>query len=340
MGTTAEQSMDARTRTALEAIEAGEVTVYFRDAYSAAATVGEMRCAGERGAAGQLIAAGLSRVSTTRRPVVAVAPHLDAVANVLLTTKGRKALMRARTAEAEGEDVPVERELRRVLADLEVTSCGITATTDGNGGGSFSSAPPKSGDWDPPHIRFRREWEAIRGRCLWRIGLASDDDARRAVVLRARGETEALLERATRELREIQHSQAREATETEGQRTRRILERAGDPARDVAVYMRMTEPQVRRTRILHGRDPELGKVDLGRKVSADLIDPQERRLLARELADKHGLSSHQIAPMIGVSQMQAWRDLKVTAPAPPPRLVSSERQGNAVVDVWTNAHDA
>ncbi len=84
------------------------------------------------------------------------------------------------------------------------------------------------------------------------------------------------------------------------------------PAAEVAVDLRMTEAQVRKTRVVHGRDPELGEIDLGRKVIADAIEPDERRRLARELADKHGMSSHQIAPLIGVSQMQAWRDLKAT----------------------------
>jgi hypothetical protein len=129
-------------------------------------------------------------------------------------------------------DLDLEREMRRVLMDLEMTSNGVTASLDGNGGGAPGSAPPKSGDWDPPHLRYRRKWNT-----------AGNDGERRRV-----------LERARDELDSIRVSRAGEGSETEAERTRRMLrEGEGFTAREVAVRFATTEAAVRRTRERHGR---------------------------------------------------------------------------------------
>ncbi len=60
-------------------------------------------------------------------------------------------------------DLGLERKMRKVLVDLELTSNGKTASFDANGGGAFGSKPPVSGGCDfrtdPPHVYYRRKWD-------------------------------------------------------------------------------------------------------------------------------------------------------------------------------------
>lgn len=183
-------------------------------------------------------------------------------------------------------DLDLEREMRRVLLDLEMTSCGVTASFDSAGGGAFGSAPPKTGDDDPPHIRYRRGWER-----------AADDDERRRV-----------LEQAVDELDAIRKSRAGEGSETEVERTRRMLrEGEGFTAREVAVRFGVTEAAVRRTRARHGRSPETGEVEPMRPMPD--ATPDERRERALLLYREHRMSYRSIAVLLGVSHETVRKDV-------------------------------
>lgn len=180
----------------------------------------------------------------------------------------------------------MERDMGRVLLALEMTSCGITASLDSNGGGAFSSSEPRSGDHWPPHLRFLE---------LWRD--AGSTSERRRV-----------LERARDELDQIRRSRAGQGAETEGERTERLLEKGeGFTASEVALAMRMTEAQVRRTRARHGRDPEKGMVEPMRPMPD--ATPAERRERARLLRDKHRMSTREIGLVLGVDHSTIVRDL-------------------------------
>lgn len=183
-------------------------------------------------------------------------------------------------------DLDLEREMRRVLLDLEMTSCGVTASLDSNGSGAFGSAPPRSGDFDPPHLRYRREWNAARGGT----------------------ERQRILERARDELDSIRVSRAGEGSETEAERTRRMLrEGEGFTAREVAVRFATTEAAVRRTRSRHGRSPENGTVEPMRPMPD--ATPAERRERVALLWREHRMSTRRIALVLGVSHETVRRDM-------------------------------
>lgn len=227
-------------------------------------------------------------------------------------------------------DPTLERLFRQVLTALEMTSNGVTSSAsyavtavapsrDGRKAPtptpSFESAPPKSGDDDPPHVRYLREWESIRGRVRWRLERTTDRAGRLTVMARARAETKALLARAEDELDAIQHTRGGTGAETEDERTRRMLaEGEGHPADRVALSFRVTVAAVHRTRTSHGRDPQLGEIDITRPLGPD-ISKEERQRHARVLSDRYGLSTRLMAPILGVSHMQAALDLRATARA-------------------------
>jgi hypothetical protein len=183
-------------------------------------------------------------------------------------------------------DLTLEREMRRVLLALEMTSAGCTASYDANGGGAFASAPPKSGDHHPPHIRYREQWNET-----------FSDTTRRQI-----------LERAKDELDAIQHTRAGQGSETEEERTKRLLRQGeGFDPREVALSFKMTETQVRRTRLRHGRTAEKGLVDPMQPMPD--ATPSERRERARLLRDEHRMSTRQIGILLGVDHSTIVRDL-------------------------------
>lgn len=201
----------------------------------------------------------------------------------------------------------LEREMRQVLAKLEMTSCGRTgaprltvaaipprpgektpSTTP-----SFGSADPTTGDPNPPHLLFRSLWQR-----------AVDNADRRR-----------LLDEMETKLRSLTHApppprDLRE--ETLDERNERLLTEGADfPAEAVAIKFRITPREVRRVRVQNARDPEWGRVDLARKLPAT-ASADERRRHVRALHDDHHLSQHAIAALVGVSQMTVHRDLKAT----------------------------
>lgn len=181
----------------------------------------------------------------------------------------------------------LEQEMRQVLMDLEMTSCGITGSYDANGGGAFSSSPPKSGDEWPPHILYREQWNATNSNL-----------ERNRILARARDELDA-----------IQHTRAGQGSETEEERTERMLSVGeGFTPAQVALTMRMTVAQVERTRLRHGRDKRHGRVEPMQPMPDGT--PAERKARARLLRDEHGMSTRQIALLLGVDQSTIVRDFQ------------------------------
>lgn len=181
-------------------------------------------------------------------------------------------------------DLTIVRDMRQVLAELELTSNGVTSRLDGSGGGVLGSRPPVTGDWDPPHLRFRRMWEEAR-----------TDDERARVLAEAR-----------RELHDLTRPKPRPRGETEAERDARLLEHEGWSAKEVALAFRMTESQVRKVRLGHGRDPEWGQVEPLLPMPAGTRE--ERRERARLLRDKYRLSSRRIAEILCVDHSTVVRD--------------------------------
>jgi len=187
-------------------------------------------------------------------------------------------------------DLSLEREMRRVLLDLEMTSNGKTASFDASGGGAFGSKPPVSGGCDlrtdPPHVYWRRRWNE------------ADSDSRRRE----------LLQRAQEELRAIRKAPPPRPEETEAKRVERLLKDGeGWTAEETALAFRMTPSAVRKIRLGHGRDPERG-LDEPMKPMKDGT-PEERRRRARILMGEHRLSLRNAALVMGVSHETVRRDL-------------------------------
>lgn len=184
-------------------------------------------------------------------------------------------------------DLGLEREMRNVLMDLEMTSCGVTASLDASGGGeAFASAPPKSGDHNPPHVYYREQWNK------------ADGDRRRRD----------LLDRAKCDLRAIRKAPPPRPEETEEKRIERLLKDGdGWTAEETALAFRMTPSAVRKIRLGHGRDPERGLDDPMKPMKDGT--PEERRRRAKVLMGEHRLSLRNAALVMGVSHTQVRRDL-------------------------------
>jgi len=187
----------------------------------------------------------------------------------------------------------VEDEMLQVLIDLEVASNGTTTSFDSSGGGVFGSKVPISGGCDmrtdPPHIFWRKQWDA-----------AGNDARRREVLGLARDELRRL-QKASPPPRGLQE-------ETEGERNERLL-RDGDGwrAEEVAVTFKMTPSAVRKIRRQHGRDPERGTDDLDAPMPYGTVE--ERRRRARTLIYERGLSLRAAALKMGVSHETVRKDL-------------------------------
>lgn len=177
----------------------------------------------------------------------------------------------------------LKRRIRQVLAELELTSCGVTANPRGNGGGAFESMPPKTGDWSPPWVRLRRLFAE-----------ATTNDRRRELVAEAEHELE--LVKKTRPL----PKNFRE--ETQAERVQRMLREGlgASPADISRSRLKMSEREVRRYRTLHGRNPETGEVDdLMRPMPDGTPDERDERMRAMLAA---GYSQRQAAHVLCVDQ--------------------------------------
>lgn len=196
----------------------------------------------------------------------------------------------------------LKREMRQVLAELELTSNGVTsaprltvAAVAPRAGDrvpsstpSFESSAPVSGDAYPPHLHYRWMWNQAE----------TNDDRRHA------------LDQARAKLRQLRISPPPGEGESIDDRNRRMLDDHEDfAAKDVAIAMRMSETEVRKVRMANGRDPELGTPTIAHKLGPN-ASPVERAKHAVYLNEKHGLGPRAIAPLLGVTARQACRYLR------------------------------
>lgn len=122
----------------------------------------------------------------------------------------------------------MERNIRQVLAELELISHGTTASWNPAGGTDSDRDPrPRGGELDPPHDRYRRRY------------LNATTDTERANVLHAaRAELAAITRRQAREVRE------ETAAEFDARAREKLAE--GWTVQQVADHMRATPTRIRR----------------------------------------------------------------------------------------------
>lgn len=179
----------------------------------------------------------------------------------------------------------VDREMRQVLLQLELTSNGATLNYEGSSSGGYygSDAIPALGEHDAPHLF----WARMYARADTRDG-------------RAR-----VLELARSELKDIMRSRGDPSKEeTKEALAARIVEHGeGEPVDVVAVWARCTVTFVRTARREAGREEERGKTPInGRELGAGLADEIRRRV-------ETGSSARQVAKALSLSYSTVLRAL-------------------------------
>lgn len=175
------------------------------------------------------------------------------------------------------------REMRSVLAKLEMVSAGTTTSLGSSGGGSNDSPLPVSGDHNPPHLLYRRLF-----------GQAGTDSRRRDVLDQAKAELAHLTGRAPRE---------KPVGETRQERDARIAQEGeGYTVKEAAVRFRCGERDVVNARKAGDR-----RIDNGARV-APLADASHDRKLeeVHRLRDQ-GLTIRQIGMTLGLSSATVGR---------------------------------
>ncbi len=171
--------------------------------------------------------------------------------------------------------------MRQLLAELELTSNGCGYKWNSSGHGKSESRPPVSGDDDPPHLRYRRDYER-----------ASTDQARDRVVDQARDE-----------LRRIrgQYERPQGVGETDKQwKARLVKEGQGFEPGLVALRFNTTAKLVKSVRLELGCFPQSGRL-MGPVTNRD-----ER---IRVLIDE-GASVAQVAGLLKMNGPTVWRIAK------------------------------
>lgn len=174
--------------------------------------------------------------------------------------------------------VPLSREMRQVLAELELCSSAPTQNYAPTGRSSDSSSGRPPGDSQAPHLYWRERWLH-----------AEDEDECSMILKGARSELASLRKQ----------SRVVAATETAEQFQSRVAEKAKSwPIKDVARHFGVTPTFVRRA---------LAKAQAREATERDLpvLDRQRR---ARELRAQH-LTLRQIALHLGVNVATIHRDL-------------------------------
>lgn len=177
--------------------------------------------------------------------------------------------------------------IRQVLAELEMASCGTTANLNTEGHGAFGSRPPVTGDDDPPHLRYRAAYEN------------AGTDRRRQAVLDA----------AIAELDRLRGKYERPEAHAEDPKlwkARMLREGEGFEPEIVAVSFNTTAKLVRSVRIKAGRFPGSGR-PLNVTVSTG-----DRNELIRLVASQ-GATVTDIASHFELHVPTAWRIVKRAA---------------------------
>jgi hypothetical protein len=161
------------------------------------------------------------------------------------------------------------KEVRQVLAELELISHGATVRFDPSTSAGPASSRVPTGESSPPHLLFRARFEACR----------------------SVHETMGVLEQARDELRSLKcRTVPVVGVDGEELLRRQILEdHVGSMAADVAVALYCTTSKVRNVRLAAGCDAELGRDLLGVGVDGERV---------REFAAL-GFTERQIAMQLG-----------------------------------------
>jgi hypothetical protein len=129
---------------------------------------------------------------------------------------------------------PLGRQMRSVLAQLELTSNGTTASPDAMHGGE-SLRLPQSGDSNPPHVEFRERWNAT-----------VDDTQREELIAEAREDLARLTGHGSASL-------PRPEGETVPERNARMIrEGAGWSPEQVSLVFHMSVTEIRKARAAAG----------------------------------------------------------------------------------------
>lgn len=185
-----------------------------------------------------------------------------------------------------------EARARRVLAELEITSCGTTTAWGSSGGGVPASKPPRSGDADAPHLRWRREFTN-----------AANDIVLNELIDLAEAELETIRGHAVKD---------RPTGETEAQRIERMVRETVDwPPELIATSpWSVSAREVRSHRRRAGLDPESGRgvLDARQRVQESMLSPTDKQARIRELRDG-GMPITSIAMLLNIDKSTVSRTL-------------------------------
>ena len=171
-------------------------------------------------------------------------------------------------------------EVRQILAELELVSAGTTYSWGSSGGGKAGSRPPVSGEDDPPHLKYRRDY--LR---------ASTDHARKVVQ-----------DAALTHLRRLQgrYERPQAQGETPKQWKARLLrEGEGFEAEIVARQFNTTPKIVRFARVEFNRFPGDGR-PMG-QVDSVAVRDSRIRVMAQQ-----GATIAQIAKHFDLPNTTVW----------------------------------
>jgi hypothetical protein len=180
----------------------------------------------------------------------------------------------------QGDDVTLDREIRQVLAELELISHGATVRFDPSTSHGHAGSRIPTGELSPPHLLFRARFDGCR----------TDQDREKA------------LEAAQVELRSLK-CRTMPVVGVDGAELlrRQILEDfVGVQATDVAIALYCTTSKVRNIRTGEGFHPDTGLV----LVDFSENDAERARRYAAE-----GMTERQIVRLVGVPRSSLRRML-------------------------------
>lgn len=197
------------------------------------------------------------------------------------------------------EQADLAREMRSILARMELLAHGSITNYSPTGVGGSADTKPPTGESRPPHEHWARRWE----RAVW-------DDEEWTIERELVGEEivkhrKDVIEKAQADLDSyLKRTEGLVVGETEQELKRRVVkEGEGWTVEQTAAHCRCTATFVRRARLQEGVSVETGKRPDG--FSVDSTDELER---ARQYA-ANGLTERQIAMLTDLSKSTIRRVL-------------------------------
>lgn len=200
-------------------------------------------------------------------------------------TRARAVLQRITQLEAVVARAELDRDLRQVLAELELVSAGTIYSYNPVGTKTgFSSSLPVSGDASPPHIHYRQIYNA-----------QNDDWGRRQVIKQARDALDKLKRRT------IPDGWTEKPEDTDD-RTERLLRLGeGVPLHEAAMRLNCAPSELRQLRKDAKRDVYLGEKLPDQTARTDREDLATR---ARQLKQQNPrMSNREIGRKLNVSHV-------------------------------------